>query len=185
MSFDASLIEYCSPTLASIKAGSLFAVEPEDWQDFFTEAAALRRRLLPKGLQLRIVRCSSRRALCYLYRPAQLSAILHDEKTRRFLAAEGYRGTDEKEILDELCRKLVKGGAFPHEIGVFLGYPLGDVIGFIQNKGQNCLCSGCWKVYSDECAARRTFERYRRCKRLYAQRFREGFPLSRLAVAGA
>ena len=136
MSFDASLIEYCSPTLASIKAGSLFAVEPEDWQDFFTEASALRRRLLPKGLQLRIVRCSSRRALCYLYRPAQLSAILHDEKTRRFLAAEGYRGTDEKEILDELCRKLVRGGAFPHEIGVFLGYPLGTSSGSSRTKGR-------------------------------------------------
>lgn len=183
MSFDASLIEYCSPTLASIKAGSLFAVEPEDWQDFFTEAAALRRRLLPKGLQLRIVRCSSRRALCYLYRPAQLSAILHDEKTRRFLAAEGYRGTDEKEILDELCRKLVKGGAFPHEIGVFLGYPLEDVIGFIQNKGQNCLCSGCWKAYTDACAAERQFNRLRKCQEVYKRLFALGRTLNQLTVA--
>ena len=38
---------------------------------------------------------------------------------------------------------------FPHEIGIFLGYPLADVAGFIRNKGRNCKCIGTWKVYGD------------------------------------
>lgn len=36
---------------------------------------------------------------------------------------------------------------FPHEIGLFLGYPVEDVKGFIENKGENCVKCGAWKVY--------------------------------------
>lgn len=63
---------------------------------------------------------------------------------------------------------------FPHEIGVFLGYPLKDVVGFIQNKGKNCKCCGCWKVYSDECEARKKFARYEKCKTIYMSMFQRG-----------
>ena len=36
---------------------------------------------------------------------------------------------------------------FPHEIGVFLGYPLEDVVGFIRHRGKCFTCCGCWKSY--------------------------------------
>ncbi|MFQ9393671.1 MAG: DUF3793 family protein [Lachnospiraceae bacterium] len=29
------------------------------------------------------------------------------------------------------------------------------MIGFIENSGHNYKCSGCWKVYCDECESRR------------------------------
>ena len=60
----------------------------------------------------------------------------------------GY-GT-EKEIvnmtMDEMLvyaakrfREYKAGKAdFPHEMGIFLGYPLGDVKGFIEHHGRNC-----------------------------------------------
>ena len=53
--------------------------------------------------------------------------------------------------------RLAQREDFPHEIGLFLGYPLGDVIGFIKNAGQNCKCVGCWKVYCNECEAIKAF----------------------------
>lgn len=46
---------------------------------------------------------------------------------------------------------------FPHEIGLFLDYPLVDVIGFIRNTGKNCKCSGCWKAYGNAKEAEKTF----------------------------
>ena len=49
---------------------------------------------------------------------------------------------------------------FPHEMGVFLGYPLGDVKGFIEHHGKEYLCSGYWKVYQDEQKAKSTFQLY-------------------------
>ena len=69
-----------------------------------------------------------------------------------------------------------------HEIGVFLGYPLTDIRGFICNEGRNCLCCGCWKVYSEPERAMKLFARYRKCTEAYARLFAAGFPLSRLTV---
>jgi len=66
---------------------------------------------------------------------------------------------------------------------VFLGYPLEDVLGFIENDGKNCLACGCWKVYANECAALAAFRRYEKCKSVYQRLFASGCPLSRLTVA--
>ena len=33
-------------------------------------------------------------------------------------------------------------GAFPHEIGLLLGYPVEDVLGFIRHQGKNYLYTG-------------------------------------------
>lgn len=54
--------------------------------------------------------------------------------------------------------KLQSAPDFPHEIGLFLGYPAEDVKGFIENKAACSKCSGCWKVYGDEQAARILFK---------------------------
>ena len=61
----------------------------------------------------------------------------------------------------QLQTRLREQGGFPHEIGLFLGYPLGDVAGFIRNRGKNCKCSGCWKVYCNELEAQKRFARYK------------------------
>lgn len=53
----------------------------------------------------------------------------------------------EKVIKDE---DYVNGNIeFPHEMGLLLGYPVEDVVGFVDNKGKNFLYSGYWKVYKN------------------------------------
>ena len=37
-----------------------------------------------------------------------------------------------------------------------------DVIAFIENKGKNCLCCGCWKCYTNACAAQKAFDKARK-----------------------
>ena len=66
----------------------------------------------------------------------------------------------------------------------FLGYPLSDVVGFILNRGQNCKCTGCWKVYSNEAETRRRFAQFKRCQQIYAYQFQKGRTLSQLTVSG-
>ena len=61
-------------------------------------------------------------------------------------------------------RSYWEAGGFPHEIGIFLGYPLADVTGFIRNKGRNYLLCGMWKVYQQEETAATAFQYYRRMK---------------------
>ena len=52
------------------------------------------------------------------------------------------------------------GSAFPHEIGLFLEYPLADIEGFIEHQGKDALESGYWKVYGDVEQARAAFRLY-------------------------
>lgn len=69
-----------------------------------------------------------------------------------------------EEMLDALQLRLTCG-AFPHEIGLFLGYPPEDVEGFRLHRGRDYKLCGCWKVYSDVEGARQCFRRYARCPR--------------------
>ena len=67
--------------------------------------------------------------LVYVYRPARVARLLAAPHMLDFLAGEGYTPGTADELLDQLAERLCCEGDFPHEIGVFLGYPLADVIG--------------------------------------------------------
>lgn len=81
-------------------------------------------------------------------------------------AHSGWQAGDEQlvRLLNHLKMRMVSCDGFPHEIGLFLGYPLPDVLGFINNQGQNYLLSGYWKVYSDAEQRKKTFARFTACR---------------------
>ncbi len=155
MSLQPALIEYASPTLASLKCGSLFSLIPADMQLLKREAAQMSAILAPKGLSLRLIDVGGGRILCYMFRHVQLLTMLSGSREAAFLKELGYSSLAVSDAVDTLCARLSTGGDFPHEVGLFLGYPVEDVIGFIENKGKNCLCCGCWKCYSNACAAQK------------------------------
>ena len=82
-----------------------------------------------------------------------------------------------------LRKRFAEETGFPHEIGLFLGYPLGDVKGYIEYAGRNSKCSGCWKVYCNECEAMKAFAKFDKCKQVYKKIFQEGRGLSKLTVS--
>lgn len=178
---DRAIIDHASPTLAKLKLGNLF--NHAMGEDFPAEFAALRKQLEDRGVTMTILKVSRGKALIYLYRAEELEKTLADAGVRRLLEACGYRRFDVGGALQTLRARLQDLDAFPHEIGVFLGYPLMDVLGFIENGGRNCLSCGCWKVYSNECEALKAFERYEKCKAVYQRLFASGCPLTRLTVA--
>ena len=92
---------------------------------------------------------------------------------------------DAEEALVHLIERLseLEDGGFPHEIGIFLDYPLGDVIGFIENAGRNFKCSGCWKVYCNECEAVKLFAKYKKCRDVYVRLWQQGRSVMQLTVA--
>ena len=55
----------------------------------------------------------------------------------------GYDCSDLGSCLLKL-RERSRSAGFPHEIGIFLGYPAHDVRGFIENGGKNCRFIWCW-----------------------------------------
>ena len=181
-----TIVRQAAPTLAGLKTGNLFPVSFSSQAEFSAQLCALNRLLVPRGLcaaPLRRDAGETGRALLYLYRPARLARDLQRPQARRLLQQLGYDAYLPGRCLQTLCRRLSARGPFPHEIGLFLGYPPEDVQGFIECGASCCKCTGCWKVYGDVEAAQRLFRRYRRCSELYCRRYLAGTPLQELIVA--
>ena len=188
--FETVMVEQCAPVLAGLKPAGLFRYETGDCADLARRVKNWNAQLNPKGLRVRVLKGCVRthRYLVYVYRESKLSTVLADSKVQQFLQAEGYSvpadgALNVNNLLTQLSRRLCCSAEFPHEIGVFLGYPLGDVVGFIENRGQNFTCCGCWKAYGDPTAAQKHFAQLSKCTAVYLRLFHSGTPILRLAVA--
>lgn len=181
---DDYIIRNCAPTLAGIKTASLFTCPFESREALTAALRQLNRRLRSKGLRVLPLRISHKKALIYLYRPAKLQDDLSHRAAAELLRHHGYDPESCEQCVVRLAQKLRQQEDFPHEIGLFLGYPPEDVQGFIENKACACKCAGCWKVYGDEEAARRKFTQYKKCTQIYCDLWSKGRDIERLTVAG-
>lgn len=190
--FETVMIEQCSPALAGLKPANLFRHETRDAQALADRVAWWNAQLNPRGIQITVLKACSRthRYLIYVYREAKLKDIFVKAEVQAFLRRESYTIPKDpasslgcSALLQQLSRRLCCEGEFPHEIGVFLGYPLEDVVGFIENRGKNFTCCGCWKAYGDPAEAQRRFDQLNKCTAVYLRLFHSGTPILRLAVA--
>lgn len=176
------LVAHCSPTLAGLKSANIFNYSFTSIKLLKQQLELCSANLRPKGVSIRVLRYSGKKALIYVYRSHQVQEELKRRGVFRFLSNYGYE-TDHLDIcLQFLSMRISSHSEFPHEIGLFLGYPLDDVKGFIQHKGKNSRCEGCWKVYCNECETRRLFAQFEKCKTIYYDLFNRGKTVSQLTV---
>lgn len=180
---DELLIRHCAPTLAGIKTGNMFSCSYRTKEEIQNEVRRLNRVLAPKGIRVLPLRYFKQRALIYLYRPSRLKRDLADGYASSLLKQYGYYSENPERCVVQLANRLRNCSGFPHEIGLFLGYPPEDVQGFIDNKACHCKCIGCWKVYGDEEKAKQTFNRYKKCTEVYFAQWSKGIAVERLTVA--
>jgi hypothetical protein len=116
------------------------------------------------GLEHRILIQSVSGVLVFFYDPVLLYETLADPQNRRFLAA---RGCDETPSLTGDLNWLENrfhrfSDAFPHEIGLFLGYPLKDVEGFVLRQRPVDVGQGTdWRVFGDPATSLALMARFR------------------------
>lgn len=181
MGLERYLIEHGAPTLAGLKVANLICL-PES----LATEEELRRcseLMSGKGLSITVLRSRRGRKLLYLFRPKQLKALLEDSGHAEFLNRNGYSELSVPAAIKRLRTHFENSEGFPHEVGLFLGYPIEDVVGFIEHCGENCKYCDLWKVYGDVDEAKRLFRRYRRCRTVYERCYQNGLSLPRLAVA--
>ena len=127
------IIRHCAPTLAGIKTGNLFTASYDSIEQLDDEIRRMNTRLKDKGLRIVRLRAKANRALIYVYRPDKLADDLEHRDAKAILARSGYRQAAESaEHIDMLSKRIEDSPEFPHEIGLFLGYPPEDVKGFIE-----------------------------------------------------
>jgi hypothetical protein len=176
------LIRHCAPTLAGLKTGSLFSCAMDGGEDLPLKINAMDEMLSPKGVRVCLLSVTPCRALVYVYRPERLAGDLNRPEARELLCENGYQINGVDGIIAQLSERIGNRCEFPHEIGLFLSYPIDDIRAFIANKGKNCLCTGCWKVYCNEGEALKTFKRFKKCTDIYCKKFNEGSSIARLTV---
>ena len=110
------------------------------------------------GLSARVLHGSEESVSLLLYHRERLAAQISSSAAEDILAQHGYPpGACLEEALAYLRKRFVDC-RFPHEIGVFLGYPPEDVAAFIRHGGKGYLCCRYWKVYYNEQRARELFK---------------------------
>ncbi len=175
------LIQYCAPTLAGLKTGNLFTYTFSAREEMHAEIRRYNRILAGKKLCIIPMRYRNGKALLYLYRPDALRRDISAADTARMLEEAGYGSNSASRCIRELIRRLESQEQFPHEIGLFLGYPPEDVRGFIEQKAGNYKMIGTWKVYGDVEKAKRTFQAFRSCTARCRRQWQNGASLEQLA----
>ena len=64
---------------------------------------------------------------------------LKAKASESFCCTYGYDTSNLEACLERLKERIAQCEEFPHEIGMFLGYPLEDVRGFIEKQRQELL----------------------------------------------
>ena len=199
--FEEALVRQCAPTFAGIKPANLFnyvgvfartARNPEPAEALERRRDALlgivrecNERLADAGVRVEVLVWRACGALVYACRPRALDAYLQDRHVARALRAHGYDPHDTGACIEMLGRKLAAcscGSELPHEVGLLLGYPVEDVMGFIEHGGRDYICFGCWKVYANPRRALKSFSQIRRCTRRLCALHAQGTPIGLLAA---
>lgn len=176
------IIRHCAPTLAGLKTGNLFSYPASGMFSTARSLSRWNRLLQERGIRFVLLGCRNDRALILAYRVSRLKSALANPEVQSFLSEFGYPCQDVSAAVGFLGSRIASAESFPHEIGVFLGYPLADVKAFIKNKGNNCSCCGCWKAYADGEAAKLVFKKFKKCADIYRKCHANGADLLRLTV---
>lgn len=120
--------------------------------------------------------------LMFFYIPQVLRSHLQKPETAAFLKKLGYPTPDNLQAtLIELQDRFNTKSDMPHEIGIFLGYPLKDVAGFMGCSNKPCTACQQWRIYGDPAPSLALSDCYSACRRSMANRIIEaGDPVALL-----
>lgn len=120
---------HCAPVLAGLKPSNAVTLD-------YIDSKELIQSLAGSDIKCGLIYSGNGKCLWLLYREQQVNQYLMDPENQRFLKHCGYSSFQIQNILYTLKNRyrLYKAGQadFPHELGLILGYPLCDVIGFIK-----------------------------------------------------
>ncbi|MFY9284876.1 MAG: DUF3793 family protein [Miniphocaeibacter sp.] len=169
------IINHGSPTLCGEKIANLINVNSSFLS--IKEINKLNIMLNKYDMHIYLLKNNKLSTLLYLFNIVKLTKRLNLTSTRKFLSKYSYPLNDTFETLKHLQYRILNNSEFPHEIGIFLDYPLSDVEEYIINKGKNSLLTGTWKVYSNLEYAKKKFLSFQECTNFCKYHYNIGFNL--------
>lgn len=127
------------------------------------------------------LRESNKSLIILIYDKNLLEKSIKDKANQEFLLTIGYKNNLEVIEALETLKSRYQEYNCPHELGVFLGYPIEDVKDFMNCASKKCLTCGYWKVYNSEQKAKKVFQLFDSIKTFTAHNIIIGEKSSELA----
>lgn len=183
-SFEHLMGMHGAPFLTGMRPAFLLSFRKDKFEDFDAMLDAYLPCLQCKGIDVKPLVERVDYVLLLFYRREALTRTLEQPGVQNLLRQSGYPSEGSLEDhLAELKRRLRQRLTFPHEIGLFLGYPAADVRGFIEHHGQDFRYCGYWKVYVNEAETRALFDRYTSCTQEFCEQLAAGAAFPELVRA--
>ena len=164
----------CAPVISGIKISNLLTILAKSLRELSVV-------LKKTELSFRILYPGRERLVILIYRETELKEYLEREEVMAFIDECGYETSDISKIFPVFVKRYMRymelKQDFPHELGLFLGYPIEDVEGFIKENGKNYLYSGYWKVYKDAELKIRLFKNYEKVQTEIVRLLYEGLDI--------
>lgn len=177
--FEELLAHHCAPTLCKCKVANMFHLEKSKFEDIDETIKTYNQILKTKNIYIHIFQSLNSRVTIFVFSKKQLESLLNRDEVKHFLSLYGYKKFSIHSVFNHLKKRLNESIEYPHEIGVLLGYPLEDVIGFIES--QSCIMIGTWKVYnSNPDEAQQRFKLYKSVREYFIKEVRNGRKIATL-----
>lgn len=172
-----TLLFHGSPLFEGYKSSVLIMVPTNKVDEILCDATI--RLFREKGFELKEMGKCNHNTRILIFNRKALEEDVYTKERFQFLTNYGYSIMPLDSMLEELSIRLNNNEIpFPHEIGIFLGYPLDDIKGFIKNNAKNYSFSGYWKVYSNQEKTRLVFDNYRKKRQENINKYIKGVAFS-------
>ena len=148
-----------APTFNDLKLGTMMNLRnaKRPLKDYWMQNKFILRDVL--GLDFYELKEGEDFVLVYFFKNNRLEKKLSQIKIKEFLNSYGYISCvstgDYLNLLSQRFRETC-----PDEIGIFLGYPLKDVMDFKDRDKKACKCTGYWKCFNNEKSSLEAFKRF-------------------------
>lgn len=137
-------IYQCAPVLAGLKISNLLIVNRKQSE----KALGMVKDF---NLSAYLLYATAERVVFLVFNREKTVKYMLESENVIFFKNLGYEEISLERVLSEISLKyagyMEEASDFPDELGIVLGYPTEDVLGYVENKGKDFLINGYWKVY--------------------------------------
>lgn len=148
-SFTKWLLQLLGPVIFGVKPAEIISFSHSDKQNVYKLTEI--KHILDKNNKISYKEFSycNKCTKILFYNSTELNNTLSEYRNLKFLKSIGYPSQYEFNLYLEFIIEKMRTGNIPDEIGVFLGYPLKDVLGFIGHPSLKLTKINGWRVYGD------------------------------------
>jgi hypothetical protein len=164
-SFETSLFINIAGVLFAGKAGELLTLTPEKWgMDMHQQAEVTALFASSFHVSCQTLYRNGHCARVLIYDPGEVRKTL-SRTPRWFFEKMDYQpGVEPACFIQEVSRRWRANDHIPHEIGLALGYPVKDVLGYMGLVPLPCTGTCGWRIHGNPAPSLRRSRRYKRAR---------------------